>query len=128
MLADTDRIYQVFANLVGNAAKYSPEGSEIVLHAAPRDGFVEFSVLDQGVGIPREDQADLFTRFHRAANAHASDTPGTGLGLYIAKGLVEAHGGRIGCESELGRGTRFHFTLPVVEGRREAELGAPTRS
>jgi len=122
VVADTDRIYQVLTNLIGNATKFSPEGSEIVVRAERKDGYVEFSIIDQGIGIPREEQAKLFTRFHRAANAHTSDTPGSGLGLYIAKGLVEAHGGTIGCESRLGRGSRFFFTLPTLEGQREAEL------
>jgi len=122
VLADPDRIHQALTNLVSNAAKFSPEGSEIVVAAQRTDGYVEFSVTDHGVGIPREEQAKVFTRFHRGANAHDSETPGSGLGLYITKGVVEAHGGRIGFTSELGRGSRFHFTLPTVEGQRQVEL------
>jgi signal transduction histidine kinase len=121
VLADPDRIHQVLTNLISNAAKFSPDGSEIVLAATRTNGFIEFSVTDQGVGIPREEQAKIFTRFHRAANAHNSETPGSGLGLYITKGIVEAHGGRMDFSSELGRGSRFVFTLPTVEGRRKAE-------
>ena len=64
----------------------------------------------------------LFSRFHRATNAHSSETPGSGLGLYIVKGIVEAHGGSVGLESQLGQGSRFYFTLPTVEAQRQAEL------
>jgi len=124
VLADPDRIHQVLTNLVSNAAKFSPEGSEIVMTARRKDGQVEFSVTDHGVGIPREEQSKVFTRFHRAANAHNSETPGSGLGLYLAKGIVEAHGGSIAFTSELGRGSTFSFTLPTVEGQRQAELAA----
>ena len=127
VLADSDRIHQVLTNLVSNAAKFSPEGSEIVMSAKQTDGYVEFSVTDHGVGIPREEQGQVFTRFHRAANAHNSETPGSGLGLYIAKGVVEAHGGSMGFSSELGRGSRFFFTLPTVEGQRKVEQ-ASTRT
>ena len=89
---------------------------------------MEFSVRDEGIGIPRSEQGKLFTRFHRAANAHTPDTPGAGLGLYITKGIVEAHGGKIGVESELGKGSRFWFTLPTVAGRmREEERTTATR-
>jgi len=121
VLADPDRIRQVLTNLVSNAMKFSPEQSEVVVGARRTDSTVEFFVTDHGVGIPREEQGKLFSRFHRAANAHTPDTPGAGLGLYISRAIVESHGGRMSFQSELGRGSTFSFTLPTIEGRRRAE-------
>jgi signal transduction histidine kinase len=121
VIADPGRIQQALANLLSNAVKFSPEESEIVVGARRKNDDVEFYVTDCGIGIPREEQTKLFTRFHRAANAHNPDTPGAGLGLYITKGIVEAHGGSITFESELGRGSTFSFRLPTVESRMRAE-------
>lgn len=121
VIADPNRIHQAISNLLSNAIKFSSEGSEVVLTAERKNDHVEFSVRDEGIGIPRSEQGRLFTRFHRAANAHTPDTPGAGLGLYITKGIVEAHGGKIGVESELGKGSRFWFTLPTVAGRMREE-------
>jgi signal transduction histidine kinase len=121
VLVDPDRIHQVLGNLIGNAIHFSPEGSEVVVGARVTNGSVEFSVADHGVGIPREEQPRIFSRFHRAANAHASESPGAGLGLYISKGIVEAHGGTIGFRSELGRGSTFFFTLPTLASQQKAE-------
>jgi len=124
--ADPERVHQAIYNLISNAIKFSPAGTEVVAGAREKDGNVEFYVTDHGVGIPREEQAKLFTRFHRAANAHTPDTPGAGLGLYITKAIVESHGGTVGFRSELGRGSTFWFALPTVEARRRAErAGAP---
>jgi signal transduction histidine kinase len=125
VLADPGRIRQVLANLVSNATKFSPEGSEITVGSRRNHDSVEFYVSDRGVGIPREEQSKLFSRFHRAANAHNPDAPGAGLGLYISKAIVESHGGKMGFESELGRGSSFSFFLPTVEGKVRAEVAAP---
>jgi signal transduction histidine kinase len=121
VLADPARIHQVMANLVSNAIKFSPEGGEIVVGARRENDFVEFFVRDQGVGIAREEQTDLFSRFRRGANAHNGGTTGAGLGLYITKGIVDAHGGTIAVDTELGAGSTFRFTLPTIEGRVRAE-------
>jgi len=121
VLADPKRIHQALSNLISNAMSFSPEEGEIVVGARRMNDHVEFWVQDQGIGIPRAEQSKLFSRFHRATNAHRPETPGAGLGLYITKGIVEAHGGKIGVESELGRGSRFYFTLPTVAGRVRAE-------
>jgi signal transduction histidine kinase len=124
VLADPARVHQALTNLLSNAIKFSPEGSEVVVGARSTDGTVEFYVQDRGVGIPREEQSKLFTRFHRGANS-SPETPGAGLGLYITKAIVEAHGGSIGFKSELGRGSTFRFGLPTMEAsvRAEASVG-----
>jgi signal transduction histidine kinase len=112
--AESERVLQVLSNLVGNALKFTPQGGHVTL-SADRDGaMVRFAVLDTGPGIPRESFSRVFDRFWK------KDTPGkngTGLGLFIAKGIVEAHGGRIWVESDLGHGAKFYFTLPPAELR-----------
>jgi signal transduction histidine kinase len=110
VLADRRYARQVLTNLLANASKYSPEQSIIRVVASPNSNMVRISVQDQGPGIPPEQQAGLFERFYRVRTD--SDAPGVGLGLAIAKGIVEAHGGTIGIDSELGSGTSVWFTLP----------------
>ncbi len=105
---DRDRLLQVFDNVVGNAIKFTPAGGEVVLSAEPRDGQVLFRVRDTGAGIAPDHLEHLFDRFWQAR----SDRRGAGLGLAIAKGLVEAHGGQIWADSEPGRGTTVCFALP----------------
>jgi chemotaxis family two-component system sensor kinase Cph1 len=109
--ADRERVFQVLANLTGNAIKFTPEGGKIVLRAEARSHEVLFTVADTGPGIPSEQLPHIFDRYWQARRtAHQ----GTGLGLYIAKGIVEAHGGRIWAESVPGAGARFYFTLPAA--------------
>lgn len=118
--ADRDRVLQVFDNLVGNAVKFTQPGGRIMIGAAPRDDDVLFWVADSGVGIADEDLPHLFDRFWQARKAGRL---GAGLGLAIAKGIVEAHGGRIWVQSTVGRGSTFFFTIPtaarVERGRAE---------
>jgi PAS domain S-box-containing protein len=109
---DRDRILQVLANLIGNAVKFTPEGGRIRLSAEPFDRSIKFSVSDSGPGIKAEHLEHIFKPYWQAAR---TATLGTGLGLPIAKGIVEAHGGRIWVESEPGVGTTFQFTVPVAE-------------
>lgn len=108
-----DRRYarQVLTNLLGNASRYGESGTPIRVSAEPWDGQVRVAVEDRGPGIPKDAQAHLFERFYRTR----AEGPGIGLGLAIAKGIVEAHGGRIGLDSEVGRGTTVWFTLPAAE-------------
>ncbi|MBI5382898.1 MAG: HAMP domain-containing protein [Opitutae bacterium] len=107
---DAERIRHVFLNLLTNAAKYAPAGSTVTLYAAPAPlGFVRFGVCDEGPGIPAESAARVFDRFYRVPGTTAH---GAGLGLAIAREIVVAHGGSIACQSELGRGSDFHFLLP----------------
>ncbi|MBX3003680.1 MAG: PAS domain-containing protein [Anaerolineales bacterium] len=114
VLADAPRIEQVLVNLIHNATKFTPAGGSIQVSAAAKDGLVEFSVQDSGVGIESEDQARIFERFYKTDPAR--NRTGTGLGLAIARHVVEAHGGHIGVSSQPGKGSRFFFTLRRVVG------------
>jgi signal transduction histidine kinase len=118
VLCDSGRILQVLSNLIGNALKFTPAGGEVTLSAEPRGRSVVFSVSDTGRGIPEDEREKVFARFwqQRPEGGH-----GVGLGLYISKSVVEAHGGRMGFESRPGGGTRFFFTLPGVEGADRAK-------
>ena len=106
---DHDRILQVLSNLVGNAMKFTQPGGEIALGVATVEGGIEFRVRDTGCGIAADRIDSIFERFSQAIPA---DRRGLGLGLYIARCIVEAHGGKIWVESELDKGSTFHFTLP----------------
>jgi PAS domain S-box-containing protein len=111
--ADPDRMRQVIDNLLSNALKYSPEGSDIDVTANLEDGSILTAVIDHGIGIPRDEIPQLFERFHRARNVSSRYYGGLGLGLYIAKAIVEAHNGAISVESEEGKGSRFTLRLPL---------------
>jgi signal transduction histidine kinase len=134
-LADRDKLHQVLVNLVGNAVKFTPTGGcvtvavrstraveeqrrrgEETLASAPQP-FVEVSVEDTGEGIASEELSSIFDKFYQVRKNERGKTPGTGLGLAIAKSLIELQGGRIWAESDVGRGSRFIFTLPLAESR-----------
>jgi signal transduction histidine kinase len=112
---DVTRIEQVLDNLVSNAAKYGQPGAEIKLVLAARESSFEVAVVNRGSGIAAKDLGNVFQRFARSKERHRN-VPGLGLGLYISKGLVEAHGGRIWVESVPGRTTTFRFTIPAGAG------------
>jgi len=113
--ADPRRVCQILINLLSNAAKYTPEAGTVTLsaYAAGGDDFVTIEVADNGIGITPERLPHIFDRFVRDEREENRGVVGTGLGLSIAKGLVEAHGGKISVESVVGEGTRFIFTLPI---------------
>jgi signal transduction histidine kinase len=113
---DPQRTEQVLGNLLGNAIKYSPDGGEVrvTLRQLPDQHMAELSIQDQGIGIPSDQQAHIFGRFIRAANAKEHGIGGTGLGLYLCRELVERHGGRIWFESSESHGSTFHITLPLA--------------
>jgi PAS domain S-box-containing protein len=115
--ADPGRLEQVLVNLLSNAAKYSPPGSPLGLAVARRDSEVEVAISNRGAGIPPEELPRLFARFYRTRGARIGVVKGLGLGLYISRELVQAHGGRIWVESAPGDTTTFHFTLPVREAQ-----------
>lgn len=112
---DPQKLSLVLNNLLENAIRYNSENGEAIVKVEkiPDQLFLEVSVKDTGIGIAQDDLAKLFTKFFRTENAMKSQTEGSGLGLYIAKNIVQAHGGRIWAESEIGRGTVLHFTLPT---------------
>ncbi len=114
VLADPDAMTQVFGNLIENALKYGKSGGRIRVFAVSGEEEVEFVVQDFGPGIAFEHLNRIFERFYRVDKARSRESGGTGLGLAIVKHIVQAHGGRIWADSELGAGAQFHFTLPVV--------------
>ncbi len=110
---DLDRLRQVLMNLIDNAVKYSPEGEEVEVSARPENGAVRISVTDRGPGIPRDQHRLIFEKFGRA-DVKGGSKPGTGLGLFIARSIVEAHGGSLDVRSVPAAGATFTLTLPCV--------------
>jgi signal transduction histidine kinase len=113
--ADERKVRQVVLNLLSNAIKCTPEGGQIEVKAAPKDGVVEVSVSDTGVGIALEDQEKVFEEFRQVGTADKK-AEGTGLGLTLCRKFVELHGGKISVKSQLGVGSTFTFTIPVRHG------------
>jgi len=125
VIADEDKVDQILTNLVSNAIKYSPRGGKVTVAGHKDRNGVVVSVGDQGMGIPKDHLPRIFERFHRVDNRDAREVGGTGIGLYLVKHLVEAHGGKIWVDSEVEKGSTFTFTLPykppsLEEGSREA--------
>jgi two-component system sensor histidine kinase KdpD len=124
LMLDYVEIDQVLSNLIENAVKYTPLGTEVAIRATRSDGEVRVEVVDRGPGLPPTALGRVFERFYRAEGIGPRPR-GTGLGLAVAKGLVEAHGGRIWAENRPGGGAMFVFTLPVVEEPEATRAGAP---
>jgi signal transduction histidine kinase len=120
--ADRERVHQVLFNLIDNAVRFTPSGGAVTVTGERHNGSVEVRVADTGVGIPPEHLPRLFERFYRADPARSREDGGTGIGLAIARSVVEAHGGHIQARSEIGKGSVFTFDLPVApaaKNRRE---------
>ena len=115
VMADRDRIEEVLQNLLDNAIKYSPRRRDVTVACRATGEEVIVSISDLGMGIAVRDQVQIFDRFHRVSNRTTLSTPGAGLGLYICRAIVEAHGGHIWVESTLHEGSTFSFSLPRVE-------------
>lgn len=113
---DATELDRVVSNLLGNAVKFSPSGGTVTCSVSEADGLVVLRCSDEGIGISKDDQAQLFTEFFRSTNPEALEIPGTGLGLTIVKRIVERHKGTIELDSALGRGTTFTVTLPTLAG------------
>ena len=125
---DRRRIAEVLQNLLDNAVQYTLAGGKIVLSAEAKGNEVVFTVADTGIGIPRADQPRIFERFYRVDVARSREAGGTGLGLSIAKHLVEAHGGRLWVDSEVGQGSKFHFSVPVYNAEQATLEGPPDQA
>jgi len=117
--ADRSKLHQVIDNLLGNVAKYAPDGSTVTVRARPEGRFVRVEIADEGPGIPEDEVRTLFTPFGRTSVRPRGGEASTGLGLAIARRIVEAQGGEVGVVSRVGQGSTFHFTLPA------APLAAP---
>jgi signal transduction histidine kinase len=114
-LADRHRTEEVLVNLIDNTVKYSPASEPVTVAVAMDGGTIEVSVRDRGDGMTSDEAASLFTKFHRLPSAMAAEIPGTGLGLYIVRGLIEAQGGSVRVHSAPGEGSTFSFMLPRAE-------------
>lgn len=112
---DAKKIQIAIDNLINNAIRYTLKGGRIIVSLKRGKGKLEFSIKDTGVGIPEEQQKRIFTKFFRASNVIKIETEGSGLGLYIVKNIIEAHGGKIWFKSEENKGTTFNFTLPIKQ-------------
>lgn len=110
---DKDKIRLVLQNLLENAVKYTPENGKVTLTIKAGKKYLTVKVKDNGVGIPKEEQEKLFSKFFRAKNVKKMETDGTGLGLFIAKNIIKKHQGEIKCDSEEGKGTEFSFYIPI---------------
>jgi len=115
IIGDRDRLEQVLGNLIENAVKYSPDGSEIFVTVEDRGDQLVTAVADRGMGIPPDELNQVFERFHRGRQVSSTNYGGLGLGLYITKQIVERHGGAIWVESKEGQGTTFFFSLPAAQ-------------
>lgn len=115
VLADSEKLSQVLTNLIHNAIKFTPNGGRVVVGAQADEEWVRVSVEDTGIGIPAQELPRIFERFYTVDRARRRADGGIGLGLAIAKHIVEAHGGRIWAQSEEGHGSTFYFTVPVAE-------------
>jgi signal transduction histidine kinase len=114
IMADRERLHQVLFNLLDNAFRFTPSGGEVVVRAVRENGSCEVQIEDTGPGIPGEQLGLVFERFYRVDTSRSREDGGTGIGLAIARSVVEAHGGRIWAESGEGHGATFRFMLPLA--------------
>jgi two-component system, OmpR family, phosphate regulon sensor histidine kinase PhoR len=126
--ADRGALIDALVNLLTNAYKYSPERGNIQLTARADDKHVRISVIDQGIGIARREHRRIFDKFYRANELLSSDVEGSGLGLAIVRHVVQAHGGRVELESELGKGSTFTLLLPYPGAKGRGRSAAPARA
>jgi len=121
--ADRRSMEEVFTNLISNAVNYSPDGGEVKIAAASRGDYLEVSVQDQGIGIEAEEIPKIFDKFYRVKSPKTRQVIGTGLGLALVKGRIEAHRGSVEVDSQVGVGTTFRVKLPTAAGPKGADAG-----
>jgi signal transduction histidine kinase len=121
--ADREKLGQILTNLIDNAVKFSPNGGTVTVEAHRRAGRVEVRVVDEGQGIPEDERERIFSKFHRSDSSPRGQS-GAGLGLFIARGLVRAMGGRIWVDSAEGGGSSFAFELPLAESVPASDEGS----
>jgi len=119
---DGEKMQLSITNLIDNAVRYTSKGGRVDISLKRERGCVKFTVKDSGIGIPKDQQGKLFTKFFRAANAIRKETDGSGLGLFICKNIVEAHGGKVWFESEEGKGSIFYLSLPTKGGIKKSSI------
>ncbi len=117
IIGDVERLEQVLTNLIGNAIKFTPEGGQVHIRAKTIEGQIAVEVQDNGIGIPPNDLDQIFSRYYQVSDQNKPSTKGSGLGLHIAKKIVEEHDGKIWAESVVGEGSTFHFTIPIPKER-----------
>jgi signal transduction histidine kinase len=117
--ADPEKIRAVIQNLIENAIRYTMDRGKITIATEREENSLRVSITDTGIGIPPEQQKNIFKRFFRGTNAIKMETSGSGLGLFIAKSIIEKHGGNIGFQSTEGKGTTFYFSLPLKDRKKQ---------
>ncbi len=122
VVADKERVKQVLTNYITNAIKYSPDGKKIIIRSQRKNGLIVVSVRDFGIGIHEEEQKNIFERFYRANKKDGHTYPGLGLGLYISKEIITQMKGKVWVESEIGKGSTFFFSLPIVKDKNQKIL------
>lgn len=119
IMIDSNKVKMAVSNILDNAVKYTPAGGKVLVRARQEDMQVVIQISDTGIGVPKEDAYRTFSKFFRATNATKMHTSGSGLGLYIAKTIIERHGGNIAMESDVGKGTTVTMTIPIVQEETE---------
>ncbi len=121
-MAEEKRMVQMITNLMSNAIKFSPKDSTVTISIVKDETFAEIRISDQGPGIAADDKALIFEKFRQSRTAEGVTAKGTGLGLAIVRALAESHGGEVGVESEVGKGSTFFIRVPLVQETSEQEL------
>ena len=128
IVADKTKLEIILTNFISNGIKYNRPNGSVVISQDVQAGMVQITIADSGLGIPEEQQAKMFQKFFRVEGTDRSNIPGTGLGMYITKQFIEGMGGKLWFESVHGKGTAFHFTVPIAtDGQQIAPVAEPEK-